>query len=104
MIHRLRAIVTHRVGGGAWSKDSGLSMRLVVSDPARSKRSTRIALCDNAYSGDELLGWDILEQESTGARMERVENVLEKRLMGFEPTTFCMAIRPISDPARQRIP
>jgi hypothetical protein len=26
-----------------------------------------------------------------------------KRLIGFEPTTFCMAIRPISGPARQKI-
>src|SRR6187549_1024664 len=27
----------------------------------------------------------------------------EKRLMGFEPTTFCMAIRPISETSGQRI-
>jgi hypothetical protein len=28
----------------------------------------------------------------------------KKRLKGFEPSTFCMAIRPVSDPDRQRIP
>jgi hypothetical protein len=28
----------------------------------------------------------------------RCRTFAEKRLMGFEPTTFCMAIRPIVDP------
>jgi hypothetical protein len=35
---------------------------------------------------------DLLPRIRTGARRNRRER---KRLMGFEPTTFCMAIRPI---------
>jgi hypothetical protein len=46
-------------------------------------------------------GWFHFPREGQPAQVQGFE---AKRLKGFEPSTFCMAIRPISDPARQRIP
>ena len=49
-------------------------------------------------------GWfDLVSAASAETSPPTCRAIVKKRLKGFEPSTFCMAIRPISDLCRQRI-
>jgi hypothetical protein len=56
----------------------------------------------SAWNGGDMRGWFHLTS-ATRAEPDppTCREFAKKRLMGFEPTTFCMAIRPISETTRQ---
>jgi hypothetical protein len=67
-VFELRRRLPHRVGRPA--------DELLDHPPRHGRREQRVAARDRADSRDELLRWDVLEQEAARARLERVVDVL----------------------------
>jgi hypothetical protein len=55
----------------------------------------------SAWNGGDVRGWfHLVSASRTDANPPTCRGFAKKRLKGFEPSTFCMAIRPISETRR----
>ena len=52
----------------------------------------------SAWNNGDMRGWfDLVPGSPAGGDPPKCRGFDAKRLKGFEPTTFCMAIRPVSE-------
>ena len=58
----------------------------------------------SAWNNGDMRGWfDLVPGPSAETNPPTCREFAKKRLMGFEPTTFCMAIREVMDEPRRLI-